>query len=230
MDPNLNNFRILGYVLNHMDPRICPPLPSELQQTLLTQFPYLNYPQVLVSLTQVVYQLNIIQTLSLLKALGPRPEPSAVSVAKAKIAEIQSKVDRNLEGIEPHVTEEFNKTAEREMQIYEALVRLDAMHEEYVKQLRVAEQRLVEAYGTVVAESVKGSDEELNEEVVEILRKGETEEVRRVELSGRELRFLPEAFGKLLGLVALDLSRNQLEVRMNGLLSSLSFYFIKLFV
>jgi len=82
------------------------------------------------------------------------------------------------------------------------------MHEECVKQLRAAEEMLVEAY----AQSVKEVGEEVNEGVVGILRKAESEEVEKVDLSGSQLRILPEAFGKIRGLVVLNLSQNQLEV------------------
>lgn len=90
-------------------------------------------------------------------------------------------------------------------------MRVEEMHEEYAKQLRGAEERLVGVYESVV-ESMRGVEEEVNEEVVEILKKAETGEVERVQLSGRQLRFLPEAFGKIRGLLLLNLSRNQLTV------------------
>lgn len=77
-----------------------------------------------------------------------------------------------------------------------------------MKQLRASEKKLLEAY----AESVKGVVEEVSEGVVRVLKKAESEEVERVDLSGSHLRILPEAFGKIRGLVVLNLSQNQLEV------------------
>lgn len=54
---------------------------------------------------------------------------------------------------------------------------------------------------------------EVNQRVVRILQEGLSGNgVQRAELSRCQLRFLPEAFGKLRGLLVLDLSRNQLEV------------------
>lgn len=81
-----------------------------------------------------------------------------------------------------------------------------------MKQLKVSEERLVEAYEERVAEAVKGGVEEVNEGVVKILKKAESEDVEKVDLSGSQLRILPEAFGRIRGLVVLNLSSNQLEV------------------
>ena len=99
------------------------------------------------------------------------------------------------------------------------------MHEEYEKQLREAEDRLVEVYGSVVSELEKGFKEgEVCDEVVGILKEAEGGVVvERVELCGRQLRFLPEAFGMLHGLLVLNLSHNQLEV------SALVIFFFFLF-
>ncbi|KAK6930959.1 Leucine-rich repeat [Dillenia turbinata] len=54
--------------------------------------------------------------------------------------------------------------------------------------------------------------DEANEEVIAILQKASTEGIDRIELAGRELKILPEVFGKLRGLLVLDLSHNQLQV------------------
>ncbi|XP_054825361.1 plant intracellular Ras-group-related LRR protein 3-like [Prosopis cineraria] len=205
MDPTANNFPILCYALHQLDPHASSPLPTELHRTLLTQFPHLTNPKVLAAMTRVIPELQITQTLSLLRTLGPRPDPSAVAFARLKIAEIRRKLEE---------TEGLREGDEKEMQIYEAMVRLEDMHDEYAKQLRGAEERLVGVYWSVVTkESEKGGEEEeANAEVIEILRKAEIEEVERVQLSGRQLRLLPEAFGKTPGLVVLDLSRNQLKM------------------
>ncbi|RDY06810.1 Plant intracellular Ras-group-related LRR protein 3, partial [Mucuna pruriens] len=178
---NPNDFPILSYLLNQLDPHTYPPLPTQLHQSLLTHFPHINHPQVLPSLTQHVSNLNITHTLSLLRTLGPRPDPSV----RARMA-----------------------AREDDAQVYHALLRVEEMHDECVKQLRASEESLVEAY----AQSVKGLHEDLNEGVVGILRKAETEEVERVDLSGSHLRILPEAFGKIRSLLLLNLSQNHLEV------------------
>ncbi|KAI8526993.1 hypothetical protein RHMOL_Rhmol12G0042200 [Rhododendron molle] len=63
-------------------------------------------------------------------------------------------------------------------------------------------------------------DGELNQRVVRVLlRDGGA--VETVDLSRCELRFLPEAFGKIQGLLVLDVSHNQLEVRISRRVDSL---------
>ncbi|KAJ7953551.1 Plant intracellular ras-group-related LRR protein [Quillaja saponaria] len=227
MSTNPKDFPLLCYVLYQLDSHTYPPPTTEFQETLLTQLPHLRHTKVLASLIQAISKPHITQTMSLLRTLGPRPDPSAVASARAKIAEIQSKLQRDLQEIEieSHVRvdgvaetervqmeKELKETAEKEMQIYKAVLRLEELHEEYEKQMRGTEERLVEVYGSVVAEMEKGVGREVNEEVVGILKKAETGEVDTIELSGRQLRFLPEAFGKIRGLVVLNLSHNQLKV------------------
>lgn len=218
MDPNPKEFPILAYVLSHLNPTSHPPLPPHLQQTLLTQLPYLNHPKVLASLAQVVPDLT--QRQSLLRNLGQRPHPSAVAVARAKLAQIQAILQKTHQENEAIAVvngvqndKEQREVAETEMQIYKAVVRLEEMHEEYEKQLREAEDRLVEIYGSVIGEL---EEEAISEEVVGILKEAESGVVERVELCGRQLRFLPEAFGKLHALLVLNLSHNQLEVSTNS--------------
>jgi hypothetical protein len=217
MDPNPKDFPVLAYVLYQLDPTSHPPLPPHLQEALLTQLPYLNHPRVLASLAQAIPDLT--QRQSLLPNLGQRPDPSAVAVARAKLAEIQSKLQEN-EGIavvngvvveRVQKEKEVREVADTEMQIYKAVVRLEEMHEEFEKLLREAEDRLVEIYGSIVGEL----EEVISEEVVGILKEAESGVVERVELCGRQLRFLPEAFGKLHALLVLNLSHNQLEVSAN---------------
>jgi len=54
--------------------------------------------------------------------------------------------------------------------------------------------------------------EEVNEEVVGILQEAYGKGMESVNLSGRQLKLLPEAFGRIPGLLLLDLSANQLTV------------------
>lgn len=99
---------------------------------------------------------------------------------------------------------------DKEVEIYKAVVRMDEMHEEYVRQLREVEDRLVGIYRNAVGGF---ENDEVNEEVVAILKAAESGGVvERVDLSGRQLRLFPEAFGRLHGLLLLNLSHNQLEV------------------
>ncbi|MED6156841.1 hypothetical protein PIB30_018211 [Stylosanthes scabra] len=185
-NPNPNEFPLLCFLLNHQDPQTYPPLPQELHQSLMTQFPYLNHPKVLPSLTQLLSDINLTNTLSLLHTLGPRPDPNTVLASRAKIA----------------ASDGTNVDA----QVHMALVRVEEMHEECAKRLKGVEERLVEAYGSCV-----GEVSDVDEEVVDVLRKAENEDVESVDLSGRQLRILPDAFGKIRSLVKLDLSSNQLE-------------------
>lgn len=60
---------------------------------------------------------------------------------------------------------------------------------------------------------MKYADKEVDEEVVRILM--EDKELQGVQLSWRKLRFVPEDFWKLRGLVVLDLSHNLLEVSVS---------------
>lgn len=221
MDPSPKEFPILAYVLSQVDPTSHPSLPPELQEKLLIQLPYLNRPNVVASLAQGIPDLT--QKQSLLRNLGPRPDPSAVAVARAKLAEIQTRIRKTIRendalGVVNGVgldkvqkDKEMREVAETEMQIYNAIVRLEKMHEEYEKQLREAEDRLVQIYGSIAGE-LEEEEEVICGEVVEILKKQESGDVESVDLRGRQLRFLPEAFGKLQSLVLLDLSNNQLEV------------------
>jgi len=88
------------------------------------------------------------------------------------------------------------------------------MHDECVKQLRVAEEKLVEGYGVFVEkmkEEVGGED--VNEGVGGLFRKDEEGEVvEKVDFSGMKLRIFPEEVGKMKGLVVINLANNQLQV------------------
>ncbi|KAF5450232.1 hypothetical protein F2P56_030599, partial [Juglans regia] len=191
MDPNPTDFPILSYVLFLLNPT--SHIPPQLQEPLLTQMPYLNHPKVLAALAQAI------------------PD----------IKQKQSKLQKNLQENETHASvkgvvdrvqneNELGEVAEADMQIHKAAMRLEDMHEEYERQLRGVEDRLVKVYGSVVAELEE--QEVISEEVIGILKEADSGVVERVDLCGRQLRFLPEAFGKLHGLIVLNLSHNQLEV------------------
>ncbi|KAJ9169473.1 hypothetical protein P3X46_017665 [Hevea brasiliensis] len=192
MDPTQKEFPLLSFLLFHLDPNSHSPLPQELEQSLRTQFPHLNNPKVLSSLTQAI-PTSFFQTQFLLKALGPRPDPDAVSTARIKMTQVQESGE-----------------VDKEVEIYKAVVRMEEMHEEYARQLREAEDRLVGIYRNAVGEF---ENDEVNGEVVAILKAAESGSVvENVDLSGRQLRLFPEAFGRLHGLLLLNLSHNQLEV------------------
>lgn len=226
-DPISEHFPILYYVVSQLNPISGipnpPQLPPETQESELTKLSHLNNPKVLASMIQAVPH-NLTHTLSALISLGPRPDPSAIAAAREKIIDIQSKLQKNLqqieietEGIEDRVEREdkLRKDSEKETQIYKAVARLEKMHEAYEKELSAAEDRLVEVYESAVAAAAeldKESELEVNEEVVRILKEAESGVVEKVDLFGQQIRFLPQAFGKLRRLTEINLSQNQLEV------------------
>ena len=71
-------------------------------------------------------------------------------------------------------------------------------------------------------EADEGSDA-VDEEVVRVLKEAEEgRAVERVLLADRQLRHLPEDFGRIRGLLVLDVSRNQLQVR--NLVATMHFF------
>ena len=108
--------------------------------------------------------------------------------------------------------QQIRQQAEKEKSIYKSILQLDEMHEAYGKLLKEAEERLVKICEKAGKAENSEEVEEVNVEVVRILEEAQGRGLERVNLSGRKLRFLPEAFGKISGLVLLNLSSNQLEV------------------
>ncbi|KAI3970193.1 hypothetical protein MKW92_015313 [Papaver armeniacum] len=176
---------------------------------LMEHMPHLKDPEVLSAMTSAVSDVS--QARSILKALGERPDHESVDSAKSKISEIESNLYDQIQEIEadsrlPNAAElvcDMRIEAEKEKKIYEAVIKLDEMHESYETLLKNAEERLLKIYRM---------NEEVNEEVVRILQEGLSRGIERVVLCDRELRYLPEEFGKIRGLVSLDLSTNQLQV------------------
>lgn len=139
--------------------------------------------------------------------------------AKATLAEIELKLANELDEINLSETEGEDvkkKEMEREKEIYKAVIALDELHDSYGKILAEAEAKLERIYEAAVAGNGGGVDvveegEEVNEEVVRILQEANRKAVERIDLADRCLRFVPEAFGKIRSLVALNLSVNQLQ-------------------
>ncbi|CAL0327666.1 unnamed protein product [Lupinus luteus] len=204
------------------------PPPSD-HTKIVGQMPNLTDPKLLASMSRALDEVS--QTRVVLDLLGPRPTHEDVDDSRAKIAEIEAQLSRQLEDIvllprpaeidvqawRAHQAEkekEFREVAEKEKHVYKAVVQLDGMHDAYEKLLRDAEKRLVKIYES--AEDVEdggdgGDGDEVDEEVVGILNDADGKGMERVNLSGRGLRFLPEAFGRIPGLVVLDISSNQLS-------------------
>ncbi|KAF7806037.1 plant intracellular Ras-group-related LRR protein 9-like [Senna tora] len=241
MDPNPGSFPILSYVMSRLPslgprPSAAPEFDIEQphphrQPEIVDQMPHLTDPKVLAAMTRAI--ADVAQTRSVLQLLGERPDHEAVDNAKAKLADIEALLSKQLEEIvlsprpenidilqwRAHQAErekECRELAEKEKRVYKSMIQLEEMHVAYEKLLKDAEKRLVEIYdsageGAEDAEEDKPVQEEINEEVVGILQEAHGNGMERVDLSGRRLRLLPEAFGRIPGLVVLDLSSNQLE-------------------
>ncbi|KAH7679293.1 L domain-like protein [Dioscorea alata] len=205
-----------------------PPPPAE-ELELVQRMPHLNHPDLISAMSSAIS--DVMHTRSILQTLGERPDHEAVDASRVRIAEIEAVLSAQLEEIvrsprpegvdrlkwraeQAEKEKECRAMAERERIAYKAVIQLDEMHEAYEKLLKDAEDRLVKMYGSA-ADTEKGSvkeDLQVNEEVIGILQEGSVKCLERVDLSSRQLRFLPEAFGRLRGLVSLDVSKNQLEL------------------
>ncbi|KAM1649926.1 hypothetical protein ACFX1Q_003411 [Malus domestica] len=210
--------------------------PSD-QPPILNQMPHLSDPKVLAAMQRAVSDVS--QTRSVLKIIGDRPDHELVDTAKARLAEIDSVLAKKLEELvlsprppdfdrlqwRVHLADkeaQLREQADKDKQGYKAIVQLDELHSAYDKLLKDAEQRLVKIYESAMAgvveieEEEQGGDEGLTngqvpEEVAGILQEASGTTLDRVNLSGRQLQFLPEAFGSIRGLLLLDLSRNELK-------------------
>ncbi|KAJ1696673.1 hypothetical protein LUZ63_005185 [Rhynchospora breviuscula] len=200
------------------------------------RMPGLKDPALLAAMSKAV--TDVAQNRSVLGALGPRPDHEAIDKARARMAEIDACLSPQLEDIvlsSPHAGDadgqqlqneqaqkekERKEAAEKELLGLRALIQLDEMHEAYEVLLKDAEERLDKIYYTAMGHAepsekesyeadAEHEEEEVNEEVIGLLEKGKM--LDRVDLSDRGLKRLPDAFGKLSGLVYLNLSGNQLE-------------------
>ncbi|KAG6384768.1 hypothetical protein SASPL_153586 [Salvia splendens] len=229
MDPNPNKFPILSYVMTKLPTFNRTPStagastgedfdienqpvpnfsPDEPQFEASASMPYLKNRKLIAAMGEAV--TGVAHTRSALRILGTRPDHEAVDRARLRLAEIEADTSLTPE-----------KRAE-DYEIYKAVIDLEEMHEKYEKMLSDAERRLERIYEAAVAGEELNEEEsgegkglekgELDEEVVGILKDAESGKViESVELSGRKLRILPEAFGRLNSLVSIDLSNNQLE-------------------
>ncbi|XP_073013767.1 plant intracellular Ras-group-related LRR protein 3-like [Typha latifolia] len=201
---------------------------------LVDRMPHLKDPAVLAAMAHAISE--VAQTRSILRTLGDRPDHEAVDAARSRLAEIEGALARQLEEIvrSPRPEEvdrlawraeqaerekECRANAEKELVACRAVIQIDEMHGAYETLLREAEERLDKIYrsaedgGLEDEGSASGQEEEnVNEEVIGILQGAAGKCLDRVELSDRQLKHLPEAFGKLRGLVYLNISNNQLEV------------------
>ncbi|PSR96717.1 Plant intracellular Ras-group-related LRR protein [Actinidia chinensis var. chinensis] len=208
MDPNPTTFPILSYVMSKL-PSIGPKHASDVEFDieqprppaastepsfdLEDRMPQLTDPKVIAAMRSAVSEVS--QARSVLKTLGDRPDHEAVDTAKSKLAEIESKLSKQLEEIvlsprpaeverlewRSHLAEkekESRDAAEKQRQMYRAVISVDEMHEAYEKMLKDAEAKLERIYeaavtGRGVVEEEGGSREvvnEVSEEVVGILQ------------------------------------------------------------
>ncbi|KAL1814646.1 hypothetical protein ACET3Z_017220 [Daucus carota] len=200
-------------------PPISPatPPPAEPFFDPSVRMPALTDPNIISEMRSTVADVS--QTRSILKQLGPRPDHESVDTAKARLAEIEVRLANDLDEINLSESdgEDSKKEAEKDKEIYKAVIALDELHETYGKVLAEAEAKLERIYAAAVAghgggDEVAEGSEEVNEDVVRILQEANQKDVERIDLSDRGVRFLPEAFGKIRTLVALNLSVNQLQL------------------
>ncbi|MED6195359.1 Plant intracellular Ras-group- LRR protein 1 [Stylosanthes scabra] len=202
---------------------------------IVGQRPNLDDPNLFASMASAIS--DVAQARSVLNLIGDRPTHEEVDTARADLADLEARLSRQLEEIvlEPRPADvdihawrarqaerelKCREEAEKERRIVKSVIQLDEMHDAYERLLADAEKRLVRIYdgaGDSAADDAGGSaaaaggSDEMNEEVAEILQEAYGKGMERVDLSGRRLRLLPEAFGRISGLVVLDASSNQLS-------------------
>lgn len=176
--------------------------------------PHLVHRDLLASMSSAVS--DVAQTRSVLQSLGERPDHEALDAARSQIAEIDAALKHQFDDAESE--REVRAKAEAEKLPYITLLKLNEMHEAYESLLKEAEERLEKIYGSssAVYDLTKQAEkedegEQLNEEVIAILQEATVKCVERVKISGQQIRFLPETFGRIRGLVSLDISNNRLE-------------------
>ncbi|KAK7265637.1 hypothetical protein RJT34_33259 [Clitoria ternatea] len=247
MDPNPKTLPVLSYVMSRL-PSFSPRTPTATATTshssfdieqpsssnspshIVGEMPHLADPELLVAMTRAI--TDVAQARSVLKLIGPRPTHEEVDDARAKFADLQAHLSRQLEEIvgrprppeindqqwRAHLAEQekqCRESAEKEKRILKSLIQLENMHEAYEKLLNDAEKRLVKIYeGRDENENENENEgEQVNhEQVEEILQEAGGKGMERVDLSGKRIKYLPEAFGRIPALVVLDVSNNQLSV------------------
>ncbi|KAF8715080.1 hypothetical protein HU200_027631 [Digitaria exilis] len=196
-------------------PRTAPSTAGEFE--LVERMPGLRHPSVLRAMARAVADVSAAR--SALQVLGPRPDHELVDSSRAIVAAAEAGDSRIPEG---------------DVEACRAVVRLEGTHDAYEALLQEAESRLEKVYRSAMegtdlddeaaegekddapaaaAGGAEGGDEAVQEEVVAVLKQAEEgKPVESVRLVDRQLRQLPEAFGRIQGLRVLDVSRNQLEV------------------
>jgi hypothetical protein len=209
--------------LNDIEQPSSPP-----HSQIIGQMPNLANPELIQSMARAISEVHAAR--SVLNLIGERPTHEEVDHAKAKLIDLESQLSRQLEGIvllsrppeieihdwRAHLAEkekQCREEAEKEKQIWKSLIQLDEMHEGYEKLLKDAEKRLVSMYDSAEDGDIGGVGGEASEEVVGILQEADGKGIQRIDLSDRNLKNLPEAFGRIPGLLVLNVSANQLSVK-----------------
>lgn len=237
MDPTPQSHPILNYVLSRLPsmpavrtPR--SPRERDLEQPsprtpsgaaeihLVGRMPGLRHPSVLSAMTRAVADVHSAR--DAIRLLGPRPDHEQVDAAR----ELLLLADAGDKKADASAEEKAKELDEEKLAASREVVRLDGEHEAYGAMLRDAEEKLEHVYrmathGRDIKEADHGGDgkgEEgsgvVDEEVVRVLKDAEEGKVvERVNLADRQLRLLPEPVGRIRGLLALDVSHNQLKVR-----------------
>nr|GLL22412.1 plant intracellular Ras-group-related LRR protein 1-like [Ipomoea trifida] len=219
-------------------PKPRSPQAQEPHFELTERMPHLTDPKVAAAMRLAVADVS--QARSMLKSLGEQPDHEMVDTAKVKLTEVDALLAKKLEEIvlaprPPEVDPqewrsklaekeaECRKEAEKEKEFHKAVIALEEAHKSYASLLKDAENRLEKIYAVAVAggdvsaialeesgDKELAVNEEVNEEVVAILQEASGKAIEKVDLSGRQLTLLPEAFGRIRSLVVLKLSNNQL--------------------
>uniref|UniRef100_A0A0D9W685 Plant intracellular Ras-group-related LRR protein 3 n=1 Tax=Leersia perrieri TaxID=77586 RepID=A0A0D9W685_9ORYZ len=185
---------------------------------LVERMPGLRHPSVLRAMTRAVADVSAAR--SALQVLGPRPDHELVDSSRAIVA-----------AAEAGDGDGGSRIPEADLEACRAVVRLEETHDAYEALLQEAEGRLEAVYRSAMqgkdleesesdgrgesaaAGGAEAGDAAVQEEVIAVLRQAEEGmAVESVRLVDRQLRHLPEAFGRIQGLRVLDVSRNQLEV------------------
>ncbi|TVU15598.1 hypothetical protein EJB05_39128 [Eragrostis curvula] len=182
---------------------------------LVERMPGLRHPSVLRAMTRAVADVSAAR--AALQVLGPRSDHELVDSSRAIVAAAEAGE---------------TSVPEADLEACRAVVRLEETHDAYEALLQEAEGRLEKVYRSAMegkdlddepegggkgdapaAGGAEGGDAAVHEEVVAVLKRAEEgKPVESVRLVDRQLRQLPEAFGRIQGLRVLDVSRNQLEI------------------
>ncbi|OIW17751.1 hypothetical protein TanjilG_00345 [Lupinus angustifolius] len=233
--PSFGSTTVISHIQSDIEQPPSSDPSSSSSASIVGQMPQLADPKLLAAMTSAISDVS--QARSVLKLIGERPTHEDVDTAKAQLADIEAHLSRQMQEIvglprppeidqdkwQAHVAQkekECKESVEKEKRVYKSLIQLDEMHDAYEKLLNDAEKRLEKLYKNAGEDDDEkggggggsGSEEEVNEQVHEILQEADVKGVERVDLSGQRLKFMPEAFGHIPGLVVLDASKNQLSV------------------